>query len=153
MKFANQHSCFIFVRSIVSHLVFCKVTYDNIFTFLKEDADSKKAKVTPIFYSKITKLLKGKNTKTALKPQISNCLNSFELHCLRMKKRFHRFFKFFLSYNPCQICNHYVLPSPESSSKMLFTNLRYFLSSSFLAIFDNIVLSSSSFSKNNLNVL
>lgn len=40
-----------------------QVICDNIFTFLKEDADSEKARVTPIFYSKITKLLKEKILK------------------------------------------------------------------------------------------
>ena len=40
-----------------------QVICDNIFTFLKEDADSEKDKVTPIFYSKVTKLLKEKILK------------------------------------------------------------------------------------------
>lgn len=37
-----------------------QVICDNIFTILKEDADSEKAKVTVLFYSKVTKLLKEK---------------------------------------------------------------------------------------------
>jgi hypothetical protein len=40
-----------------------QVVCDNIFTFLKTDADSEKCKVTPMFYSKVTKLLKEKILK------------------------------------------------------------------------------------------
>jgi mRNA-degrading endonuclease toxin of MazEF toxin-antitoxin module len=40
-----------------------QVVCDNIFTFLKTDADSEKGKVTGIFYSKVTKLLKEKILK------------------------------------------------------------------------------------------
>ncbi len=40
-----------------------QVGCDNIFTFLKTDADSEKAKVTGMFYSKVTKLLKEKILK------------------------------------------------------------------------------------------
>ena len=37
-----------------------QVVCDNIFTILKQDADSDKAKVREFFYSKVTKLLKEK---------------------------------------------------------------------------------------------
>ena len=37
-----------------------QVVCDNIFTFLKQDADSEKAKVTIFFYSEATKLLREK---------------------------------------------------------------------------------------------
>jgi len=40
-----------------------QVVCDNIFTFLKEDANSEKDKVTPHFYFKVTKLLKEKILK------------------------------------------------------------------------------------------
>jgi len=40
-----------------------QVVCDNIFTFLKEDADSEKARVTVLFYSKVTKLLKERILK------------------------------------------------------------------------------------------
>lgn len=40
-----------------------QVACDNIFTFLKTDADSEKGRVTGIFYSKVTKLLKEKILK------------------------------------------------------------------------------------------
>ncbi len=40
-----------------------QVVCDNIFTFLKEDADSEKDQVTPFFYSKVSKLLKEKILK------------------------------------------------------------------------------------------
>lgn len=40
-----------------------QVVCDNIFTFLKTDADFEKGKVTPFFYSKVTKLLKEKILK------------------------------------------------------------------------------------------
>jgi mRNA-degrading endonuclease toxin of MazEF toxin-antitoxin module len=40
-----------------------QVVCDNIFTFLKEDVDFEKGKVTPVFYSKVTKLLKEKILK------------------------------------------------------------------------------------------
>lgn len=40
-----------------------QVVCDNIFTFLKTDADSEKGKVTSFFYSKVTKLLKEKILK------------------------------------------------------------------------------------------
>jgi mRNA-degrading endonuclease toxin of MazEF toxin-antitoxin module len=40
-----------------------QVVCDNIFTFLKTDADSEKGKVTSFFYTKVTKLLKEKILK------------------------------------------------------------------------------------------
>jgi len=40
-----------------------QVVCDNIFTFLKTDADSEKGKVTSLFYTKVTKLLKEKILK------------------------------------------------------------------------------------------
>lgn len=40
-----------------------QVVCHNIFTFLKEDADSEKDRVTPFFYSKVTRLLKEKILK------------------------------------------------------------------------------------------
>ena len=40
-----------------------QVVCDNIFTFLKADADSEKGKVTPTFYSKVARLLKEKILK------------------------------------------------------------------------------------------
>lgn len=40
-----------------------QVACDNIFTILKEEADSERAKVTSLFYSKVTKLLKEKILK------------------------------------------------------------------------------------------
>lgn len=40
-----------------------QVACDNIFTLLKEEADSEKGRVTTLFYSKVTKLLKEKILK------------------------------------------------------------------------------------------
>ncbi len=40
-----------------------QIVCDNIFTFLKTDADFEKGKVTSFFYSKVTKLLKEKILK------------------------------------------------------------------------------------------
>lgn len=40
-----------------------QVVCDNIFTFMKADADFEKARVTGIFYSKVAKLLKEKILK------------------------------------------------------------------------------------------
>ena len=40
-----------------------QVVCDNIFTFLKNDADFEKDRVTPLFYSKVIKLLKEKILK------------------------------------------------------------------------------------------